>query len=182
MAAHDTLGNAMLLQLAIPLTAAPYRCSVDIARRLGHHLCLEMLSFFSGASSFVVPTLVPTTPAQAQHAQAVSAAAITQKYAESMPKGFPTTMLVADETYANPLEKSTFGIPTAAGDMYQGGSSTLSLSAMLDEIPVSDLDPKGEEGIKADLEGVARLKARQAEEAAQAAAKFQEDLAAGRLD
>ena len=66
--------------------------------------------------------------------------------------------------------------------MYQGGSSTLSLSAMLDEIPVSDLDPKGEEGIKADLEGVARLKARQAEGAAQAAAKFQEDLAAGRLD
>ena len=44
--------------------------------------------------------------------------AITQKYAESMPKGFPTTMLVADETYAKPLEKSTFGIPTAAGDMY----------------------------------------------------------------
>ena len=35
-----------------------------------------------------------------------------------MPKGFPTTMLVADETYAKPLEKSTFGIPTAAGDMY----------------------------------------------------------------
>ena len=142
-----------------------------------------MLSFFvSGASSFVVPFPVPTTPAQVQHAHTLSVASITQKYGESTPKGFPTTMLVADDSYATPLKKSTFGIPTAAGDMYQGGSSTLNLDAMLDEIPVSDLDPKGEEGIKADEEGIARLKARQAEEAAQAAAKFQEELAAGRLE
>ena len=74
------------------------------------------------------------------------------------------------------------GIPTASGDKYEGGASTLNLAAMLDEIPVSDLDVDGAEGIKADQEGVARLKARQAEEAARAAAKFQEDLAAGRLD
>ena len=143
-----------------------------------------MLSLFvSGASAFVVPTpIVPMNPAQVQSMQMQSAASIVQKHSESMPKGFPTTTIIAEETYAQPLEKKTFGIPTAAGDKYEGGASTLNLAAMLDEIPVSDLDVDGIEGIKADQEGVARLKARQAEEAAKAAAKFQEDLAAGRLD
>lgn len=68
-----------------------------------------------------------------------------------------------------------------ASHMTDQGDS-LDLARMVDEIPMSDLDLRGEKGIKADLKGVAALKERQAAKQARDAAKFEEVSAAGLLD
>ena len=137
-----------------------------------------MLSFFSSSASFIVqPLPVPTTQVQ-------PAANIVnlKKYTEQATNIFPTTVLLADESYAAPLKDNQFGMPTKSGDLYTGGASTLDLASILDEIPMSDLDPKGQAGIEADEDGVDRLLQRQAEKEARDAADFQWKLEHGKLD
>ena len=75
---------------------------------------------------------------------------------------FPTT-----ETLAGKIIKET-----KAGDVYDGRKGELSLTDMLDNIPVSDLDLGGEKGIKADQSGVKRLKERQSRADEQAYEKY----------
>ena len=55
------------------------------------------------------------------------------------------------------------------------------LCVQLDEIPISDLDLKGEAGMKADQQGIARMKARQAQEEMKAQEKYEALKAMGQL-
>ena len=65
----------------------------------------------------------------------------------------------------------------AYSQVYQGGVGALDLASLLDEVPVSDLDTKGEEGIKADLDDVKRLKERQSKEEEAAKQKYLDTVA-----
>ena len=62
-------------------------------------------------------------------------------------------------------------------DTYSGASEQMSLSDMLDNIPVSDLDPQGANGMKRDASGVDRLKQQDAANDVRAYAKYEATLA-----
>ena len=116
-------------------------------------------------STSALALLVPTPPAIVQPAPQVRIAA---------------SVLVAD---ANPLvfpATTTIGGLIQEGknaDVYSGAQDSLSLSEMLDNIPVSDLDLHGAKGMKADAQGLKRLEQRKAVEAEKAFDKYQEVLA-----
>ena len=78
----------------------------------------------------------------------------------------PTTVLLASNMIG----------ATDRGDVYQGGVNNLDLASLLDEVPLDDLDMKGEDGIKADQQGIQRLKERQAKEEEAAKLKYMETI------
>lgn len=125
-----------------------------------------MLSLFSASAAFNIP-LVPAVPVQMVKASVPAPVPLESAH----PGIFPTSELLA-----------SLATPVNNGDVYRSGTSDLDLSKMLDEIPISDLDPKGAKGIEQDEKGVDRLQERvEAKEKADAI-KFQRDLANGSLD
>lgn len=81
----------------------------------------------------------------------------------------PTTVLLADAKIIEAKE--------GVVDVYAGGSNSLDLAALLDDVPVSDIDLNGAKGIEADKQGLERLKERQAKEAEAARQKYLDQVA-----
>ena len=67
---------------------------------------------------------------------------------------FPSTTNLATESGATLMKA------TKSGDVYKG---EVQLADLLENIPVSDMDKDGVEGMKADMEGMIRMKERQAQ-------------------
>ena len=88
-------------------------------------------------------------------------------------------MLLASDSQvaAKPFTKSGILQPTQTGDLIKGGTADLDLGALVDDIPVSDLDLHGAKGMKADEKGLERLRARQASADARAKEKYAEIVA-----
>lgn len=116
-----------------------------------------MLYIASLVAAFIVPAPVPVI---VQRQSAVQQA----------------TVLVAD---ANPLlfptSSSLAGGLIEAGknvDTYAGKPTEMSLSEMLENIPASDLDLQGKEGMKRDQKGIENLQKRDAVAEERADAKY----------
>lgn len=125
-----------------------------------------MLSFATIASaSLIVP--FAHIPAVEQRA-ALPAMPVAAKVATHS-NLFPTTVLLADAKIIEAKE--------GVKDVYAGASNSLDLAALLDDVPVSDIDPNGAKGIEADKQGMQRLKERQAKEAEEARVRYLDQMA-----
>ena len=116
-------------------TRAAHLCSVlstwhtvtRIIKSLTQITIKEMLSLFSASSSLVVQPIVQAP----MHVQQQAVRHATFLTAEADNGIFPSTLLARGAAEATPFEKGGFGKPTAAGDLYQGGSQSLNLGAMV---------------------------------------------------
>ena len=124
-----------------------------------------MLYLASAALALIVPVHHILTPP-----------AIVQRATVLISDGVPESLVFpAGNALAGGLmeekQGGVFSGPTR--DVYAG---SVDLSAMLDNIPSSDLDLDGDAGVKADMAGVKRLKERQAREAERAFDKYEDVL------